>query len=428
MLCGARTADEVLRVIVWIPPVISALLIAIVVLVISRYSSLSAALAGAGLACAPFLVFQSSIGDVDHHFLEPFLVLGIIAATTMNRGWVALAMALVAALMVQTALVIACALAFLCLFVAKRNASVAFAIAASAIVVYRLTRPAGYPDSPWFLGWTHAALLALAAAALFFRKAALQYALLVIAVVIAVPGLRFFGGEPWLASIQEFQPLWKTPALVGNYVAALAAGLIASVVLLRRRDPQFTVALFTVAYIVATIPRRRFNSIATALAIVATAILVARLWQERKRILAVAFAIAIAIVPPIHLAVWFASGVPSPMKGATPDFLRAAELLRDTGAKSRVLAPWSYGHMFDVIGGQRVVIDNFGSMPDRVLFDRANEILVSSDANEVAAYFDRNEIRYLVTQDPRVERGFRRVARFGEVVVMERISARAATP
>jgi asparagine N-glycosylation enzyme membrane subunit Stt3 len=246
-------------------------------------------------------------------------------------------------------------------------------------------------------------------------------------VAIAIPGLRFFAGDPWLASIAEFQPVWKTPGLIGNYVAALGAGLIASVMLLRRRAPEFVLPIFTIAFIVATIPRRRFNSIATALAIVVTAILISRLWDERKRALAIFFVITVAVVPPIHLAIWFASGVPSPMKGATPDFLRAAGFLRRTAPNSRVLAPWSYGHMLDVIGDQRVVIDNFGSMPDRELFERANEILASTNANEAGEYFDRNEIRYLVTQNPRVEQGFRRVGQFGEVVVLERLSARAAT-
>ena len=427
LLAGARTADEVLRLIVWIPPVLSALLVGTVAFVLSRHSALSGALGGVGLAFAPFLVLQSSVGDIDHHFLEPFLVLAI-AGATMQRGWAAMAAALVAALMVQTALILACGLAFLCLFIARRNASAAFAVAALAIVAYRLGRDPAYPDTIWFLGWTHAALLAIAAAVFFFRSAVLRAALVLIAVVVANPGLHFFGGERWLASIQEFQPLWKTPGLIGNYVAALAGGAIASVVLLRRRDPSFAVALFAIAYIVATIPRRRFNAIATALAIVATALVVARLWEERKRVPALLFAITVAVVPPIHLSIWFASGLPSPMTGATADFRRAAEFLRAGGGKSRVLAPWSYGHMLNVLGGQRVVIDNFGSMPDPDLFARANEILISSDADEVADYFDGNDIRYLVTQNPRVERGFRRVAHFGDVVVLERINARAATP
>jgi ribose/xylose/arabinose/galactoside ABC-type transport system permease subunit len=40
---------------------------------------------------------------------------------------------------------------------------ISFAIPAIAIALYRVTRPSGYPDTIWFLGWAHAALFAAAA-------------------------------------------------------------------------------------------------------------------------------------------------------------------------------------------------------------------------------------------------------------------------
>src|SRR5207244_469582 len=68
----------------------------------------------------------------------------------------------------QTALIIACGLAFIVLFFGenRRAGAIGFAIAAIAVALYRLTRPPDYPNSEWFLGWTHAALFAAAAVTL----------------------------------------------------------------------------------------------------------------------------------------------------------------------------------------------------------------------------------------------------------------------
>ena len=436
LLFGAKTPAEVLSVIVWIPPAVSALLIGVVVFVMARRSPLAGALAGIGLACAPFLVFHSSIGDIDHHFLEPFLVVAIAGATMLERPSFALAAAMVAALMVQTALILACGLAFVCLFIARRNGAAAFAIASLVVAAYRLPRADGYPDGVWFLGWLHAILLAIAALA-FILPRRLAAIAMVIGAAVAVPGLQFFRGDPWLASIREFQPVWKTPDLIGNYVAALATGLVfsvSSVISVVKGFPttenternRATLAIFTVAYIIATLPRRRFNIVATALAIVATAFVADKLWHERKRVLAILIAASTAIVPPIHLAMWFA--LPAPVNDRQEDYARAAEFLRERGMRSRVLAPWSYGHLLDVIGGQNVVIDNFGSMPDAALFDEANGVLTRGDETEMARYCDRNGVRYVIGDQFR-GRAFKRfapVATFGRAVVLERVSDRSA--
>ena len=41
---------------------------------------------------------------------------------------------------------------------------------AVVIALYRVTRPPDFPNSPWFLGWPHAALFAGAAVACLLRR------------------------------------------------------------------------------------------------------------------------------------------------------------------------------------------------------------------------------------------------------------------
>src|SRR5262249_11558332 len=146
--------------------------------------ALTAIAAGSALAASPFLVTTSWIGSIDHHFLEPIFVFAILGTTLAVRRW-PLAVCLTAAMFVQTALIIAAGLAFVVLFLQRRReAAIAFAIPAAAIALYRLTRPPGYPNSQWFLGWTHVALFAAAAVALAIPRRAIG---LVLAALIVAP-------------------------------------------------------------------------------------------------------------------------------------------------------------------------------------------------------------------------------------------------
>jgi len=172
---GATSQDDVLRRVVWIPPFAFALFVAATVAWIARRFGLASAVAaGVALAASPFIVEQSSIGSIDHHWLEPMFVVAMIAAISPSRasdgtrerrmrGVLAIALILTAALFVQTALLIAAALAFVILFFTDAAAgALAFGFGAIAIALYRVTRATGYPDNQWFLGWTHVALFAAA--------------------------------------------------------------------------------------------------------------------------------------------------------------------------------------------------------------------------------------------------------------------------
>src|SRR5205085_10574038 len=89
-------------------------------------------------------------------------------------------------------------------------------------------------------------------------------------VVLATPtapaallgGSHFFGGERWLQTIVEFQPLWKAR---GEDLAAILVGLGAGALLvwplIRRGRNERIVAAFAILYLLLTITSRRFWSV-----------------------------------------------------------------------------------------------------------------------------------------------------------------------
>src|SRR5689334_12967605 len=297
-ILGAHDAGGVLARIVWFPPVVFAAFVAAAVFALARsLGTFTAIVAGCALAASPFLVTTSWIGSIDHHFLEPMLVFAILCGTLAVRRW-PLAVSLTVAMFVQTALVIAAGLSFIVLFLrGRREAWVAFAIPAGLIALYRLTRPPGYPNSQWFLGWTHAALFAAAAIALSVRRRWLGLALGVLVVVPFVPqvvaGAHFFRGDSWLMTIDEFQPVWRARgADLLSILAGLGAGAILVWPLALRRHP---VALFAIVYLGLTIISRRFWVIAIPLLALAGAI------YAGKRLV---LALLVAVPPPLQLAGW----------------------------------------------------------------------------------------------------------------------------
>jgi hypothetical protein len=54
-----------------------------------------------------------------------------------------------------------------------------------------------------------------------------------------------------------------------------------------------------------------------------------------------------------------------------------------------------------VIGDKPVVIDNFGSMPDEIVFNLANDALLTTHADGLMEYCRSRSITYLVLPDPR---------------------------
>jgi len=427
--CGTDTlvcADGVLKRIVWFPPILFALFVAITVFILARTSMLVAAITGIALATSPFLVTTSWIGSIDHHFLEPVLTFAILGASCLGiradtrrrriRAGILLGIAITAAMFVQTALLISAALAFAVLFLWSDGvaATCGFGIAAVAVAIYRLTRAPGFPDNQWFLGWTHASLFAAAAAACAivivrprWRVAAL---LAGIAVVLASPtvpasllsGAHFFGGDRWLKTILEFQPLWRAHGddLLSDLAGFSGGAIVVWFLLVRairtRDHARLAVALFAIAYLGLTITSRRFWIVAIPLLALAGGLFVPLIARKRLAILA---ALMIALPPPLQLAGWLMTPI-TPVPPNQQQWLNAVSFIR-TLPPGRILAPWSMGHAIDVEGRHPVVIDNFGTMPDANTFERAQEALLAHDEMTLARYCDAAGVRYLILEQPR---------------------------
>jgi len=88
-----------------------------------------------------------------------------------------------------------------------------------------------------------------------------------------------------------------------------------------------------------------------------------------------------------------------PVTDAFAPWFRAARFLHGQ-PPGRTLAPWSVGHLLDVDGGRAVVVDNFGTMPDEIAFERAHDAFLTTHEDALARYCDANGIRFIVYERP----------------------------
>jgi hypothetical protein len=369
-VCGAIGA----KAMVWVPPVGFALFAA-------ALAWNFGAVAGFGVALAPYLIGISHAGNLDHHWVEPMLVLLIVVALRRRNVWL-LAIAIASALFVQTALIVACGLAFLSLWLFDRDRRYAraFLFAAIAVAVWRFSVP--FPESPWFLGGLYIVLLVAAAVALALHD---KWYALPVAIALTLPfwpelyqATHFFHGDPWLSSIVEFQPMFRDASRVGTDLANIGGGVAALVF----------VALWG------------GGALAAALCVIPS---VARDLGGRAARIAMMIAI---VIPPMAYDV-YAINHPEPDTDRTP-FLIAQEIR--PLPPGRVLAPWYLGHAIDVFGRHAVVIDNFGSMPDATRFNLANDALQNRHHDQLLSYCERNNVRYLATDRAPSWHGFPQIA------------------
>lgn len=437
---GASGRDEVLRKVVLVPPVVGALLAGFGGFLASRrWGPFPGFVTGLLLALTAALLASSSAGQIDHHFLEPPLLLGVVAATTrvVRTGTVRdalvsgalLALALSGALFVQGSLLPAAALAAAAILATAEGpralaaAAAGFGLAGVGVAAYRLGRPPSYPESEWFLGTPHAAAL-LAAAAAFAVAAARERSGrprlasrllgvglggLVLASVPEVPrtfldGMRFFGGDPWLDQIAEFEPLvGASPTALLRAVLYLGGGAIVALLLPFRRSRgagsgRTVLALFTLAYLVAACGRNRFSVQAAPLLAVAAGAVLATLSRGAPSLARAAVA-ALAVVPTLAGALpLLQPPVPAVLREGPA--LRAAAFLRASPSEGRVLAPWYLGHVLDFAGERGVLVDNFGSMPGRAEFQGSLEALLATREERLVTFCRRRGVRFVVLDNP----------------------------
>lgn len=438
---GSSAAGAVARA-SWFPPLVASLAAALVAAWLTKRAGWRAGLlAGIGVAIATDYLDRSRLGAIDHHFLEFPLVLGIVASlalvhrTATGReavtSGVVFGLALTLGLLVQTALVLAGGIALATLIPLDRRkilpraaAAGGFLLAAALVFLYRVAQSPGYPDGEWHLGVPHAAVLAAAGAACLAQLAflsrgarpipaalaALAIGLLVVASVPRAPetvlgGSRFFGGDPWFASIAEFQPLlfgrdriwWADLALVGGGVFLTAA--MAATAEWRRGGRAILLA-FTLLYSLAALSSARFLVLAAPLGAVAGAIAVADLRRKYGR--AAGALVAVLLLGP-SLAM-SAGRVIRPAPPVTPEmvpFLRTAEFFRSPqSTPGRILGPWSWGHLFNVVGGRGVLLDNFGTMGGQANFENASAATLATREAWVADFCADHGVRYVVLQEP----------------------------
>ncbi len=374
-------------------------------------------------AATPCLARRSAFGDIDHNATEILFALLLLfvagmparraGAESLPRGALAAALFWAAVVLVSlgfyAGLVLAAGVAAAAVFAASLldpaaprlpGLAAGFALAALALPFFSSLRVAPDPADPWRLGPAFTLLLVgggLGAGlfgALLHRNdrasARLSAGAAAVSLVAAalVPraafgalakGLGFLGSrDPWLSTIDEFQPLLRTPgALVAALPALLvaSAGLAAALVGIRSRSPaaKATLALLATPFAVYTLlalVQKRFLPVAAAFAAAAGGAALALLW-ERPVLRWSAIALAgIGFLPPAnaylipYLAATFHRTDFS--EGGSAGGL-AAGILRDVSPDPGsppawgVLAPWDYGHDILHFGGRAVALNNFGS-------------------------------------------------------------------
>lgn len=436
---GASTASEALRRAALLPPLLFAFFAGVVAHAVARRAGPAwGLLAGAALGLSPVLFDVSGVGAIDHHFLEPPLVLGVALATARAlrsrpgrdavRSALLLSLAIVLALLVQPALLVAAALALLSAVLLRPPPAGSTAVsagllgAAAAVAAWRLVQPAGYPDEAWYLGWPHVAALlgASAAAALlssFARRGVAAPAAVPAALLggglaaLAVPGagtsllegIAFFGGDPWLDTIVEFGPLFLPPfrdpgtdllRFGGVALASLAATALAGIPATTGRR---TLLVFAWGSLAAALGSGRFAPVAATLLVVA-AVLDARDLLSMRRALA-ASAIAALLLVPAGLSLLLAPPPDPTARDLSGPFRRAASFL-SSAPPGRVLGPWSWGHLLHLGSGRGVLADGFGPWGRKGEFENALSALLSIDEDVAADFCARHGVRWVVLDNP----------------------------
>lgn len=437
---GGRTPQGILDRVVWFPPLVGAGFAGLLASALALRAGVGTGiLGGAAVAFSLPLISFSRVGSIDHHFLEPPLLFAIVLVTARTlrakeRGGLlgnaaAFGAVLACALFVQVALLMAAGLVLAAILlwdsVEARSAEIGalgFSFGALLLGIYRFTRRPGYPAGEWFLGLSHIAALIGAAvacatcAALRSRPWVVRVSLSIlagIATITLIPsgmesfiaGSRFFsGGDPWLDRIQEFEPLLEGHS-PGMALCLLGGGVLLFPPFLvqayrRGATGELVLGLFAGTYVVAAISRERMLILAAPLLASAGALFTADLLARGRRLLGAASAF-LTLAPTLMVGIPVALH-PEPV---VPPFaaaaIRASVFLKSRAPRSgRVLAPWSWGHVFNVVGERGVLIDNFGTMVGNAQFEEAERAFLDTREEKLAEFCRQRNVRFLVLDNP----------------------------
>jgi hypothetical protein len=153
-------------------------------------------------------------------------------------------------------------------------------------------------------------------------------------------------------------------------------------------------------YLAAALSSMRFLAVGAPLLAVAGAVFYADLRNAGFRRLAVAAA-ALLLAPGLALS---AGRIARPAPAIAPEGLpmvQAARAIAGAAAwPGAVLTPWSWGHLFNVVAGRRVLVDNFGSASSPTEFENSTAITLVTREKMLADYCSWYGVRLLVLEDP----------------------------
>jgi hypothetical protein len=343
-------------------------------------SEITATCAGVLLAVVPQLVSVGRYARVDHHVAEVLAMAALAAWTLAERRdwrWEAAGAAIIAAAVLSftgSTLYVAIALAMLAVQRASMEgvaAAIGGALISAAFVPAAIAEH-GHAWSYVFPSWLQPALVACGGVGLAlltaFRRGRARWAIVLLLAVPLIPEVRagiagwLFHQDPWLASIAEFQPLYRTGLL---HAAIDKWGSLGPLALLTvplgvwavwRRDPERgrAFAVWTFAFVALTILQERFGRLFSVNLAIAAAFAVDMIARRLQLPLTALWVLA---DPSLRSML-----VPTPAV-PTPAIDEALLALRNVDGEG-VLARWDDGHSVLWLAQKPVVSTGFGSFLD----------------------------------------------------------------
>ncbi len=200
----------------------------------------------------------------------------------------------------------------------------------------------------------------------------------------------------------EFRPLVTDLSSVPGVVVLLGGGVLLLVPFLlgagRLGRADLVLAVWAVTTLAGALARARFAVVAAPLLALVAGRVLARLAARRERAPA-AVAVLLALLPLLGTRGSLTENEVRPAH--VEPVLRAAAFLRERcGVSERVLAPWSWGHLLNRFGECPVLVDGFGSMPDRGAFEAALEATLATREERLVRFCRERSVRWIVLTNP----------------------------